>query len=164
MHGQSERYVHTRVGVGGRMDTLQCAVVLAKLERFEWEIEQRQKVAGRYSELLAPLADRIVRPTLRPDRTSVFAQYTVQVAERPRVQTALQEAGIPTAIHYPVPMHKQPAYAAMGEWPSLSVAERLADHVMSLPMHAELDVTAQKGIVSAMANCLMGRPGVALAS
>jgi len=164
VHGQSKRYVHTRVGVGGRMDTIQCAVVLAKLERFEWEIEQRKIVAGRYNELLAPLADRVTRPTLRPDRTSVFAQYTVQVAERPRMQAALQKAAVPTAIHYPVPMHKQPAYAVMGEWPSLSVAERLADHVMSLPMHADLNATAQEGVVTAIVNCLMGRPGIALAS
>jgi UDP-2-acetamido-2-deoxy-ribo-hexuluronate aminotransferase len=154
VHGQSGRYIHTRIGVGGRMDSIQCAVVLAKLERFEWEIETRQKVAAHYSELLAPLGDRIGLPSVRKDRTSVFAQYTIQVAQRAAIQATLQQAGVPTAVHYPVPMHKQPAYASLGKWPPLPVAEQLAERVMSLPMGADLDASAQRLIVEQMAKAL----------
>jgi UDP-2-acetamido-2-deoxy-ribo-hexuluronate aminotransferase len=164
VHGQSKRYVHTRIGLGGRMDTIQCAVVLAKLERFEWEIAQREKVAARYGEFLAPLADRIDLPVVRADRTSVFAQYTVRFPERPRVQAALQEAGIPTAIHYPVPMHRQPAYATMGKWPPLTVSEQLAERVLSLPMHADMDTKSQELVATVIAQCMLDRPGVAVAS
>ena len=163
VHGQSKRYVHTRVGLGGRMDTIQCAVLLAKLERFEWEVEQRQKIAARYAELLAPLGNRVGIPVVRPDRTSVYAQYTIQIPDRARVQAALQAAGIPTAIHYPVPMHKQPAYAAMGDWVPLPVSERLAESVLSLPMHADMDTASQELIAASIAECLPDRPGVAVA-
>lgn len=155
VHGQSKRYVHTRVGLGGRMDTIQCAVVLAKLERFEWEVEQRQKIAARYGELLAPLGDRVEVPVVRPDRTSAYAQYTVRISERPRVQAALQEAGIPTAIHYPVPMHKQPAYAALGDWRPFPVSEHLAERVLSLPMDAYVGEAAQRHICARLSSSLM---------
>src|SRR5438445_110773 len=96
-HGQSGRYVHTRIGVGGRMDSLQCAVVLAKLGRFEWELERRIALAGRYDKLL----ERFRPIRVKPDRTSVFAQYTLRTPERDRIQQALKEKGIPTAVHYP---------------------------------------------------------------
>jgi len=154
VHGQSARYVHTRIGLGGRMDTIQCAVLLAKLERFEWEVKQRQRIAARYGELLAALGERIGVPVVRPDRTSVYAQYTIGVSERPRIQAALQEAGVPTAIHYPVPMHKQPAYAALGRWGPLPVSERLAERVMSLPMDAYIDEAKQRTVVAQVLKAL----------
>ncbi|MGH8772818.1 MAG: DegT/DnrJ/EryC1/StrS family aminotransferase, partial [Burkholderiales bacterium] len=100
VHGQEKRYVHSRVGIGGRMDTLQCAVVLAKLERFDWEIEQRQKVAARYSVLFGELEETIGLPRVKPDRTSVWAQYTLLVPDRGALQEKLQQQGIPTAVHY----------------------------------------------------------------
>ncbi len=131
VHGQSRRYVHTRVGVGGRMDTLQCAIVLAKLERFEWELEQRARVGANYDALLSGKLGLVSR---RRDRTSVFAQYTVVLDERERIQAVLHDAGIPTAVHYPVPMHMQPAY---GKWCSpeaAPVAMDMAGKVLSLPM------------------------------
>jgi UDP-2-acetamido-2-deoxy-ribo-hexuluronate aminotransferase len=87
VHGQERRYVHTRIGVGGRMDTLQCAVVLGKLERFEWEVEQRLKIGARYNQLFA---GKVSTVTQRPDRTSVFAQYTVFVENREQVQDRAQ--------------------------------------------------------------------------
>lgn len=130
VHGQSRRYVHTRIGVGGRMDTLQCAIVLAKLDLFEWELEQRTRLAARYDALLSGRLDLVGRAT---DRRSAFAQYTVLVNERERVQAELLAAGIPTAVHYPVPIHRQPAYAHLAGDPCRHACE-LAERVMSIPM------------------------------
>lgn len=139
VHGQSRRYVHTRVGVGGRMDTLQCAIVLAKLGLFDWEIAGRQRAAATYDTRLAgrlPSLGRQGGPGA--DRTSVHAQYTVllDVSTRARteVQRALHDAGIPTAVHYPLPVHLQPAYTHLSAGGHCPVACMLADRVLSLPM------------------------------
>ena len=148
VHGQSARYTHTRVGVGGRMDTLQCAVVLAKLERFEWELERRQVIGARYAELLT--AAGIERVAVRPDRDSVLAQYTVLVDDRARVQAALAERGIPTAVHYPKPLHHQPAYAAGHDPANFPHSVRAAARVLSLPMSADLSDAQQDAVVSAL--------------
>ncbi|CAP45170.1 lipopolysaccharides biosynthesis aminotransferase [Bordetella petrii] len=151
VHGQSARYYHTRIGVGGRMDTLQCAVVLGKLERFEWEIAQRIEIGARYSRLLADLPAGAGTVTVRPDRDSVWAQYTVMVPERDAVQAKLKEAGIPTAVHYPRPIHAQPAYAQFADGPGATpVSDMLAARVMSLPMHPDLDPATQDQIVAAL--------------
>ncbi|TQK10925.1 DegT/DnrJ/EryC1/StrS aminotransferase family protein [Herbaspirillum sp. SJZ107] len=131
VHGQSQRYVHTRVGVGGRMDTLQCAIVLAKLPLFDWELQQRQRAAASYA---ARLGGQVRPVGRRTDRSSVYAQYTVVVEQREAVQRALQAAGIPTAVHYPVPVHLQPAYAALSAGADCPTARLLADKVLSLPM------------------------------
>lgn len=131
VHGQSRRYVHTRIGVGGRMDTLQCAIVLAKLGLFDWELAQRRRAAATYDALLGGKVGLIGRAA---DRTSAFAQYTVLVERRDEVQRALQDAGVPTAVHYPVPIHLQPAYAHVSGNAACPVANALADKVMSLPM------------------------------
>ncbi len=136
VHGQSRRYVHTRVGVGGRMDTLQCAVVLAKLERFDWELQQRTRVAAAYDALLSGRLDLVARTR---ERTSAFAQYTVVLDQRDQVQAALHAAAIPSAVHYPVPMHLQPAYARWCSPDSLPVASAMAARVLSLPMGPYLD-------------------------
>lgn len=151
VHGQSKRYVHTRIGVGGRMDTIQCAIVLAKLERFEWEVEQRIKIGARYNEMFA---GKVRTVTQRSDRTSVFAQYTVLVEDRERTQAALKEAGIPTAVHYPVPMHLQPAYATLCNPDDNPIAVQMAKAVMSLPMGADLDTETQKKIVLTLSSPL----------
>lgn len=148
VHGQEKRYVHTRIGVGGRMDTLQCAVVLAKLERFDREVEQRLKIGARYNELLA---SKIPVVTQRPDRTSVFAQYTVFVENREAMQEKLKDAGIPTAVHYPVPLHLQPAYRdQIRICRSVPHAERMANKVMSLPMSADLTPQEQDHVLHAV--------------
>jgi UDP-2-acetamido-2-deoxy-ribo-hexuluronate aminotransferase len=148
VHGQSKRYVHTRVGVGGRMDTLQCAVVLAKLERFEQEIALRLELGARYNELLRGAIKTVAQ---RADRTSVYGQYTVLVENREAVQAKLKDAGIPTAVHYPVPLHQQPAYKATSSISGdLSVAEAVAARVMSLPMSSDLDHATQQKIVDAL--------------
>jgi len=148
VHGQSQRYVHTRVGVGGRMDTIQCAVVLAKLERFDWEIAQRQLIGQRYNELLSAADFDLV--TLRSDRTSVYAQYTVLVSDRDAVQKRLSEAGIPTAVHYPVPLNEQPAYKHLCCSDCAPIAQQIAKRVMSLPMSPDLSAEDQDKIVGAL--------------
>jgi UDP-2-acetamido-2-deoxy-ribo-hexuluronate aminotransferase len=145
VHGQSQRYVHTRVGVGGRMDTLQCAIVLAKLERFEWEVQQRHDIGVRYNQLLDQAG--IARIQQRPERTSVYAQYTVLVPNREVLQKRLAEVGIPTAVHYPVPLNEQPAYKHLCCPDCTPLAQQLAKQVMSLPMGADLDDKAQHNIM-----------------
>ncbi|TKR56510.1 DegT/DnrJ/EryC1/StrS family aminotransferase [Allopusillimonas ginsengisoli] len=149
VHGQSKRYYHTRVGVGGRMDTLQCAVVLGKLERFEWEVEQRIRIGNRYLAHLEDVRD-VQTVTVRDDRTSVWAQFTIMVPNRESIIEKLKAAGVPTAIHYPRPIHQQPAYAryaAEGETP---VSEWLAGRVLSLPMHPDLDDQMQDEVIKAL--------------
>jgi len=148
VHGQSQRYVHTRVGVGGRMDTIQCAVVLAKFERFDWEVKQRQLIGQRYNELLA--AANIDLVTLRPDRTSVYAQYTVLVSDRDEMQKRLSEVGIPTAVHYPVPLNEQPVYKHLCCPDCTPIAENMAMRVISLPMSPDLSVKDQDKIVGGL--------------
>jgi UDP-2-acetamido-2-deoxy-ribo-hexuluronate aminotransferase len=154
VHGDSGRYQHTRIGVGGRMDSIQCAVVLAKLERFDWEIEQRQKIARRYDQLLAGAGKKLRFLTVRPDRTSVHAQYTVLCADRDKLQADLRTRGIPTAIHYPVPLHHQPAYRKFGSSASLHLSESVAKEVISLPIYPDLDQTMQQRIAAAIASAL----------
>jgi UDP-2-acetamido-2-deoxy-ribo-hexuluronate aminotransferase len=112
VHGQSGRYHHPRIGLGGRMDSIQCAVVLGKLGRFEWEIERRIALGRRYDSLLAGLSPRLRPVRVKPERTSVYGQYTVRTSERTAIQEALKAKGIPTAVHYPTSLHQQPAYAA----------------------------------------------------
>jgi UDP-2-acetamido-2-deoxy-ribo-hexuluronate aminotransferase len=149
VHGQSARYTHTRVGVGGRMDTLQCAVVLAKLERFEWEIARRLALGARYRERLAGVRGlRLL--AVRDDRDCVWAQYTVFVENRAAVQAALTAQGIPTAVHYPKPVHHQPAYAALCCPDCCPHSVLAGQQVMSLPMSADLSDAQQDRVVSAV--------------
>ncbi len=151
VHGQSGRYHHTRIGVGGRMDTLQCAVVLGKLERFDWELERRRVLGERYAQRIRASGAPVQLLAVRPDRDCVWAQYTVMVDERPRVQQALQAAGIPTAVHYPKPLHHQPAYAAGWDPAALPHSVRAAQRVLSLPMSADLSEADQDRVVAALA-------------
>jgi UDP-2-acetamido-2-deoxy-ribo-hexuluronate aminotransferase len=158
VHGQSRRYVHTRIGVGGRMDTIQCAIVLAKLERFDWEVQQRIAIGQRYTDQIlsrkASLGAKRSNPsanegseaiqvtTIRPERTSVYAQYTVIAPHREALQKRLAEAGIPTAVHYPLPLNEQPAYKHLCCPDCTPVAQKAAKRVMSLPMSADFNLDA----------------------
>jgi UDP-2-acetamido-2-deoxy-ribo-hexuluronate aminotransferase len=150
VHGQKGGGQCVRVGRNGRLDTLQCAILLAKLERFEWELHRRADIGARYDRLLRPLAPAVRLMRVKPDRTSVHAQYTIRVSDRDNVQARLAQRGIPTAVHYRSALHKQPAYAADHRGESYPVAEQLAREVLSLPMHAELDESAQDLIVDAL--------------
>ena len=152
VHGQGARYHHTRLGVGGRMDTLQCAVVLAKLPRFEWELARRHALGERYHRLLAGLNLGLL--AVRPDRDCVWGQYTVFVDERERLQRALAEQGIPTAVHYPRPLHHQPAYQRFAPPGGCPESEHLAGRVLSLPLSPDLSEADQDRVVAALAGLL----------
>lgn len=160
VHGQEKRYYHSRIGINGRLDTIQAAVLLAKMDRFDWEVQQRSKLGERYTQLIntppLPAGEgntttekrNIITPYIEPHNTSVYAQYTVRVKNREHVQQKLQESGIPTAVHYPVPLHMQPAFAYLGENEgSYPVSEALSKEVMSLPMGPDLTAGQQEKIV-----------------
>ncbi|MGH6634895.1 MAG: DegT/DnrJ/EryC1/StrS family aminotransferase [Gammaproteobacteria bacterium] len=149
-HGQEGRYQHRRLGINGRMDTLQAAVVLAKLEAFPDELGARSRIATCYDELLR--TTRCVTPYVEPYNSSAYAQYTIQVGERDRVQEALKQAGVPTAVHYPSTLEKQSALAGVSKKAGeISVAEKAASHVLSLPMHPYLTEQELFHIVQAVA-------------
>ena len=154
-HGGLVRHEHTLVGMNGRFDTIQAAVLLAKLPHFEWEISERQRLGARYSELLR---DVCVTPAIAPGNTHVYAQYTIRVPNRDTVAAKLKSAGIPTAVFYPKCLHEQPVYAPLGyRWGSFPLAERASREVLSLPMHPFLGDAAQDRIALAINAAL--RPG-----
>lgn len=149
VHGQDRRYHHPRVGINGRLDTLQAAILLAKLNIFPEEVELRQGVGARYTELIRAQCPGVVPPYVADGHTSVYAQFTVLVDNRDRVREKLHAAGIPTAVHYPVPLNRQPALET--DKFDLSIAEELAARVMSLPMHPYLTEQDQAQVVSELA-------------
>jgi UDP-2-acetamido-2-deoxy-ribo-hexuluronate aminotransferase len=157
VHGQSARYTHTRIGVGGRLDTLQAAVLLAKLERFDWELQRRRELGARYGQLLADVPS-VKTLTVRPDRDCVWGQYTVFVPRRAQVQAVLQSLGIPSAVHYPKPLHRQPAYAECAAGATCPVSEQVAEQVLSLPISADLSYDDQTRVVRALAAATQVRP------
>jgi UDP-2-acetamido-2-deoxy-ribo-hexuluronate aminotransferase len=150
VHGQSGRYHHTRIGVGGRIDTLQCAVLLGKLERFAWELERRNELAKLYDDRIRVSGARAQPLALRPDRSSAWAQYTVLVEDRDGVQQRMQQQQIPTAVHYPRSLHQQPAYQSYFGNTSFAVSEQLAQHVISLPFSADLKPEHLQQVVDAL--------------
>ncbi|GKS94507.1 DegT/DnrJ/EryC1/StrS aminotransferase family protein [Acidovorax sp. SUPP2825] len=150
-HGQDRRYHHIRVGVNSRLDTLQAAVLLAKLDSFDEEIKLRQQVADRYHQLLRSAGISTI-PLIAANQQSAWAQYTVRAQERDRVQAVLSGAGVPTAIHYPLPLNKQPAVADPDV--QLPVGDRLAQEVLSLPMGPFLTVSDQDRVVSALTKAM----------
>ena len=156
-HGEgSERYDCVRIGLNGRFDTIQAAVLIEKLKIFRDEIAARDQIARRYS---AALASVTTVPRLGEGMTSVWAQYTIRLprGQRDAFVTALKGQGIPTAIHYPKPVHRQPAYRGFPVADGgLPVSERLAEEVVSLPMHAYLDAPTQDRIIEAVRRALGG--------
>lgn len=149
-HGQDRRYHHIRVGVNSRLDTIQAAVLLEKLKIFSDEIELRQQVAEKYDVLLKNLVGASI-PYIDPVNKSVYAQYTLQIVNRSNVVNLLDSAGVPTAIHYPIPLNKQPAVYDDVE---LLVGDALATSVLSLPMHPYLKKESQELISSILKKCL----------
>jgi UDP-2-acetamido-2-deoxy-ribo-hexuluronate aminotransferase len=164
VHGQHRRYHHPRLGINGRLDTLQAAVLLAKLEIFDDEVAARARLGARYSALIqeafADVNDphrRVSVPYIAEDCTSVFAQYTVEVPDRSQVEAAMKERGIPTAVHYPVPLHLQPVFAALNQGSgAFPMSEAAAARVLSLPMHPYLTEAQQVQVVDALKAAVAG--------
>jgi len=154
VHGQDRKYHHPVLGINGRLDTLQAAVLLAKLEIFDDEIVQRRRLGSIYSELLS---DVVTTPFVETHNTCVYAQYTIQLENRSTFQDQLKAKGIPTAVHYPIPLHLQPAFASgevgRGSFPH---AEAAAERVVSLPMHPYLSEGDQRNIAQAVREAAAG--------
>jgi UDP-2-acetamido-2-deoxy-ribo-hexuluronate aminotransferase len=146
-HGQDRRYHHVRVGMNSRLDTLQAAILLPKLEIFNDEMQTRQRVAETYTKLFNE-AGVLTTPFIETHNQSAWAQYTIQVENRADVQEKLKAHGIPTAVHYPIPLNKQPAVADANA--VLPVGDAVAERVMSLPMHPYLATESQQTIVAVM--------------
>jgi len=146
-HGQgSDRYGHVRLGLNGRLDTLQAAVLLAKLEIFDQEVAARQAIARRYHE---GLKDVVAVPEVAPGCASVWAQYSVESEARTAIQARLGEVGVPTAIYYPKPLHLQEVFRGLGHGPGdFPVSEAAAARIFSLPMHPYLEKSDQERIIA----------------
>lgn len=152
VHGQDKRNHHKRIGINGRMDTIQAAILLAKLERFKWEIIERQKIASSYDTLIAKKCSGIICPKIAKYNDSVFAQYTIKCIHRDKIAEALKKKGIPTAIYYPILISNQRAFKYLATPKNkLKNAEALAETVLSLPMSPELTYKQQELIVNTIA-------------
>lgn len=152
VHGQgTDKYDNVRIGINGRIDTLQAAILLVKLGIFPDEIARRQEVAARFGSLLADVA---ATPAVPEGVTSAWAQYTIRVPNRDAVAGALREVGVPTAVYYPRPLHQQTAYRAFPTAPSMGESERAAAEVLSLPMHPYLEASVQERIAGALVDAL----------
>ena len=150
IHGQRMRYVHDRVGIGGRMDTIQAAIVLAKFKRFDWEVAKRQEIGERYNRMMDEAG--IERVRCRGDRTTVFAQYTIFAKSRDKLSKVLNECEIPTAIHYPIPLNEQACYKNYPGQDS-RVARQISANVISLPMGVMVDAATQSAVLEALRSC-----------
>ncbi len=150
IHGQIRRYHHQYLGISGRMDTLQCAIILAKLPYFDQELAQRAQVASIYQKELQHIS-MIELPKIKSDRSSAWAQFTIHAPHRNQLRDALQQAGIPTAIHYPQILPEQPAYIKYARTVgALTVARAATQQVLSLPMHPYLSLKEQQQVISAI--------------
>ncbi len=157
VHGQDRRYHHPRVGFNGRLDTLQAGILLAKFDIFPEEVKKRESIGSRYSSMIQEQCSdltslEVITPFIEDWNTSVYAQYTIQVNNRDAVQAYLKDKGIPTAVHYPVPLHKQPVFVDENKNKDLilPISEGLSKRVMSLPMHPLLSLQEQALIVKAL--------------
>jgi len=149
-HGQDRQYHHPRLGINGRLDTMQAAVLLSKMTIFPDEVLARERIGARYSERLEGI---VKTPYIAPGNTSVYAQYTIEVDERDAVRERLNEAGIPTAVYYPVPLNRQPALYSDVPIPR---SEEAAGRVLSLPMHPYLTESDQDRVVDAVREAVGG--------
>jgi len=154
-HGEgTTRYQVLRTGMNGRLDTMQAAVLLAKLDVFDDELSVRERIAGVYDRRLG---NTVVTPIRVPDSASAWAVYSVLLpigADRTRVQAALREAGVPTAIYYPLPLHRQPAYAAHHDGAALPVSDDLSARILALPIHPDLSMADAERVCDALAQAL----------
>ncbi len=153
-HGEgTTRYQVLRTGMNGRLDTVQAAVLLAKLDVFDAELAARERIAGVYDRRLGA----VVTPARVPDSASAWAVYSVLLphgTDRARVQAALREAGVPTAVYYPLPLHRQPAYAGHHDGTALPVSDGLSVRILALPIHPDLSVADAERVCDALAAAL----------
>ena len=153
VHGQDKRYHHKYIGMGARMDTLQCAIVNVKLKHYTKDLQLRQDVAKKYNQALS--SKDILLPTVSEDRTSAYAQYSIRVKERDTLQARLKEQGIPTAVHYPMPLHLQECFEYLGyKEGDFPVAEKVSQEIMSLPMNPYLTKDEVEFIVNKVIECI----------
>ncbi len=154
VHGQSSRYIHDRIGIAGRMDTLQCAVLLAKLDYFPLDLERRISIGKRYDEAISSwlgLGNSSIRPvTVREDRTSVFGQYTILCEDRENVKNKLQLNNISCAVHYPIPLNLQKAYWRFCCPDCTPVATHISKNVLSIPLYPTLEKSLQERILEVL--------------
>lgn len=154
VHGQgTDKYDNIRIGVNSRLDTLQAAILMCKLDIFADEIEKRQAVAARYAEALG---NRVITPTVPADCESVWAQYTLRVpgGRRDSVAASLKAAGVPTAVYYSRPLHRQSAYRHFPSAGTLATSDRLSGEAISLPMHPYLSSAVQDRVVEALSSAV----------
>lgn len=155
-HGGLKRHHHPYLGMNGRFDTLQAAVLLAKLPQFAWEVSERSRIGARYTEMLSSvLPPPSSAPAIAPGNTHVYAQYTIRVPDRDAVAEKLKAQDIPTAVYYPKCLHEQPVFDPCGyQWGDFPESEKASREVLSLPMHPFLSETDQDSVVTCLKNAL----------
>lgn len=151
-HGQEIRYQHDYIGINGRLDALQAAILNVKMRYFEDEVKARHRIGEAYSKALENIC---ITPKIKENRTSVYAQYSIRVPNREKVSKALNERGIPTAVHYPIPLHIQPAFTYLGlKEGDFPVSERVSKEIMSLPMSPYLKEADQNLVIESLRDIL----------
>ncbi|MES3038211.1 MAG: DegT/DnrJ/EryC1/StrS family aminotransferase, partial [Bdellovibrionota bacterium] len=156
-HGSAKRYYHTRLGLNGRLDTIQCAILLSKLTRFDWEVQRRNELAKKYNDSFKDLKGKDFSiPHVEANCTSVWAQYTLTVGDRATFQKNLQDNGVPTSVHYPLIIPDQPWYknklaSHQGELPK---AKWAAEHVVSLPLYPDMPNDIQDRVIEVVRKAL----------
>jgi UDP-2-acetamido-2-deoxy-ribo-hexuluronate aminotransferase len=150
VHGQAGRYHHVTMGINGRLDTLQCAILIEKLSRYDWELGRRNAIAARYTESFLSLGEKCIVPQVRGDRGSVWAQYTLRVKDREGFASRMKERGVPTSVHYPSPLHHQPVYAYLRDKFVCPEADKAAASVISLPMFPDMSDEQVSHVVKAV--------------
>jgi UDP-2-acetamido-2-deoxy-ribo-hexuluronate aminotransferase len=149
VHGQDKRYSHPRLGINGRLDTIQAAVLLAKFEIFPDEVMQRDRVGRQYTASINAMQSTIVAPQIRSNCTTVYAQYSIMANNREQLIAKLNKMNIPTAVHYPVPLHLQPPF--YNNQLNLPIVEDVATKIVSLPMHPYLSTEDIEKVSRALA-------------
>ena len=154
VHGQESRYHHTMIGINGRLDTIQCTILIEKLKRYGWEVERRQRVAGMYNKAFEGMGTKLMTPKVLDDRQSVWAQYTVMVQDREAFSKALKEKGVPTSVHYPSPLHHQPVYRELRDRYNLPESEKASKSCISLPLYADMPDADVERVIKAVKEVL----------
>ncbi len=158
VHGQSKRYHHKYIGLGARLDTIQAAVLNVKLNHYREDLAMRQKVAEKYNSQFKTQNSKLILPFIDEKATSAFAQYSIRVQNRDVLQLKLKERGIPTAVHYPMPLHLQECFAYLGyKKGDFPIAEKVSSEILSLPMNPYITDEEINYIVKQITNQLTNK-------